>query len=95
MGWAIIKLWLVACKSFTSVALVNFKPSLQIVLFDFPKVAKLFQRNAMIDGKNGIMNKMKYLQKIIFICENTLNFINFFILNKKRFENKRQKSNAL
>ena len=49
----------------------------------------------MIDGKNGIMNKMKYLQKIIFICENTLNFMAFFFLTKKVFENKRQKSNAL
>ena len=49
----------------------------------------------MIDGKNGIMNKMKYLQKIIFIFENTPNFMTFFFLTKKRFENKREISNAL
>lgn len=49
----------------------------------------------MIDGKNGIMNKMKYLQKIIFINENSLNVTVVFLFYQKRFENIRQKSNVL
>ena len=49
----------------------------------------------MIDGKNGIMNKMKYLQKIIFINENSLNVTVVFLYYQKRFENIRQKSNVL
>ena len=49
----------------------------------------------MIDGKNGIINKMKYLQKIIFINENSLNVTVVFLIYQKRFENIRQKSNVL
>ena len=39
----------------------------------------------MTDGKNGIMNKMKHLQKIIFICENSLNFMVVFLFHQKKF----------